>query len=432
MNSSFYVKDLLKFATPIILGHIGIMLIGVGDMFIAGQYSRECLAAIGLAISVANPIMISLLGFQFAISPVLAKKRGEGEEIRQYFFTILVYSLMVSILSCLLTILSVRFVPLFGYSQNLERIIVEYLWITAFSTFGLCLYQGCKEFFQSEEKIFWANLIALLAVVVNLFLNYHLVFGTAFLPELKEAGLAWASLLVRYFMGISLLIMCLREVKLNNKIDWSLIKELVKVGGPIVISVFFEVMAFCSVTLFIGKFAEIQTAANNITLNLASLAFMIPMSIGAALSVKVGHHWGEKKIDDIKNYAKAGLFSCLTFSVLLSCIFLIYPTFLLSLFSKDQEVLSWGVKLIFWMACFQLFDGVQVTLSGVLRGLGDTKFSSIASFIGYWLIGIPTGYVLGFKLGFEAQGFWIGLAISLMMIAVILSFVVFKKLKSLR
>lgn len=436
MNSSltrtFALKELLKFSLPIILGQIGLMLIGTGDMIIAGRYSRECLAAIGLAISIANPIQISLLGMQFSISPLLAQKRGKGENIEKYFWTVILYSLIVAVVASGLTYASYLIVPFLNYGENLNPIIIDYLIITSVSSFGLCLYQGMKEFFQSQEKTFAANLIALIAVGVNLFFNYAFVFGKYGMPMLKEEGLAWASLGVRLFMGLALLLMALKWWKHSKKIDWVFMGQLAKLGAPISLSLFLEIMAFCSVTLFVGKFAEVQTAANNLALNIGSLAFMVPLSISAAVGVKVGHAFGERNKEAILTYGQVSLFASFMFTLCMGTIFYLFPHAVMSLYTDDILVLEWAKKLLFWVACFQLFDGAQVTIAGILRGLSITRAPSIAIFIGYWIIGIPLGYYLGFFTHLEAQGFWIGLAIALAAVAIMLGGVLRKKLGEIR
>lgn len=425
-------KELLKFSLPIIIGQVGLMLINTGDMIIAGRFSRECLAAIGLAIAIANPIQISLLGMQFAISPLLAQKRGQGEKIDSYFWTVTFYSVLISLVSGILTYASVLIVPLLGYSQNLNALIYEYLIITSFSSVGLCLYQGMKEFFQSEEKTFAANAVALAGAGFNLIFNYAFVFGSWGMPELKEAGLAWASLSVRIFMGLLLFVVAFKWWKSSKKINWLFMKEMWLVGGPISISLFFEIMAFCSVTLFVGKFAEIQTAANNLALNIGSLAFMIPLSISAAVSVKVGHAFGEKDFSTIRVYSQVSLFTSFVFTACLGIIFYLFPHSIMSLYTDDVVVLDWAKKLLFWVACFQLFDGAQVTIAGILRGLSVTRPASISIFIGYWLIGLPLGYYLAFYQGLEAQGFWIGLALSLAIVSAMLAVVLKFKLGEFR
>lgn len=424
-------RQLLIFALPIIMGHVGIILIGTGDMIIAGRYSRECLAAIGLAVSVANPVQISLLGMQFAISPLLAQRRGQGKNVDDYFWTVLLYSFFVSLISFGFTFLSAGLIPYLDYGKELNAIIIDYLIITSFSSFGLCLYQGLKEFFQSHEKTFSANMIAIIAVGVNLLFNYAFVFGKFGMPNLQEAGLAWSSLGVRCFMGILLMVTAVKFWKSSKKIHWHFMRDLLKVGSPITLTLFFEIMAFCSVTLFVGKFAEIQTAANNLVLNLASLAFMVPLSISAAVSVKVGHAFGERNKHNILIFSQVSLLTSVGFAILMGCVFYFYPSPLLHLYSTDALVIDWAKKLLFWVACFQLFDGAQVTLGGILRGLSITRAPSFAVFIGYWLIGVPLGYYLGFHAGFEAQGFWIGLALSLAIVSIMLGVILKKQMKIL-
>lgn len=432
ISSKIAFKQLLVFALPIILGHLGLMLVGTGDMMIAGRYSSECLAAIGLAVAVANPIMISLLGLQFSISPLLAQKRGRGESSENYFSSVIVYSLLVSIISCILTYISSYFVHYFGYSEKITAIIVDYLRIGSFSAFSLCLYQGIKEYLQSNEKTVAANLAALIAVVVNLILNYGLVFGEFGFPELKEVGLAWASLGVRIFMSLMMVAVTWKLFKHQWRIDWKFIKDAFRLGLPIACTLFFEIMAFCSVTLFVGKFGEIQSAANNIALNIGSLAFMIPMSLGAAVSVKIGHAYGMKNIHAIRTFSKVALSVSITFNIITGAIFFIFPDVFVSLFSKESEVLSWGSRLLFYVACFQLFDGAQVTQAGILRGLSITRAASVAVFFGYWIIGIPIGYYLGFHTGLEAIGFWQGLTLSLAVVALMLSVILQRALKRIK
>lgn len=426
------LRELLKFALPIILGQVGVMLIGTGDMIIAGRYSRECLAAIGLAISIANPIQISLLGFQFATSPMLAQKRGAGESIVPYFWTTQLYGLLIATVSCVLTLLASRIVPYFNYGPTLTPIIQDYLVVTSFSSFGLCLFQGMKEFFQSQEKTFSANVIAILAVGLNLLLNYALVFGKFGLPELREVGLAYASLGVRTFMGIGLFFIAYKWFKSPKQIDWSFMGKMAKIGAPISFTLFLEIMAFCSVTLFVGKFAEVQTAANNLALNIGSLAFMIPLSISAAVSVKVGHALGERNFERINVFSKVSIITSVAFTLLMGTLFYLYPEAILSLYTDDVMVIDWAKKLLFFVACFQIFDGAQVTMSGILRGLSITRAPSVAIFIGYWIFGIPIGYYLAFNRQQEAYGFWLGLALSLAIVAVILGVMLKKQLEILK
>lgn len=166
------------------------MLIGTGDMIIASKHSTDTLAAIGTAVAVANPIMMIALGLLFGVSPLLAQKRGKGENVDKYLPSVFFLSLAIALVFTIVTILSTYIVPVLDYGPKLNGIIIEYLLISSSSMFGVCLYQGLREYLQSLEKTLAANLIALLGVVVNLYFNYGFVFGAWGLPKLDVAGLA--------------------------------------------------------------------------------------------------------------------------------------------------------------------------------------------------------------------------------------------------
>ena len=425
------LRELLIFSLPIIFGQIGLMLIGTGDMIIASKHSTDTLAAIGLAVAIANPIMMIALGLLFGVSPLLAQKRGKGENVDKYLPSVFFLSLAIALVFTIVTILSTYIVPVLDYGPKLNGIIIEYLLISSSSMFGVCLYQGLREYLQSLEKTMAANLIALLGVVVNLYFNYGFVFGAWGLPKLDVAGLAWASLGVRFFMGTALLIMITRKHKVFAKVDWGFCREVLSLSIPIALAVFFEVMAFCSVTLFVGRFGSIQTAANNLALTLGSLTFMIPLSISSAAAVKVGHAYGEKSFSHVKTYILVSLLMSQLFMLISATMYFTIPDFLLGLFTEDTQVIFWGMQLLFLVGLFQFFDGAQVILAGVLRGLSVTRPASIAIFIGYWIIGIPLGYFFAFKQGLESKGMWMGLVVSLAVVSVMLSLILKKRIKAL-
>jgi multidrug resistance protein, MATE family len=413
------LKELLKFSGPVIAGQLGLMLIGAGDIFMATQHSTTALAAIGLAVAFANPVLIVGFAFQFAISPLVAKHRGEGKDTSSLAFASIAYALMLSIPFMLLTWIVAEFVPILGYGEEMTKHVMSYVRISVWSIPGAFLYTALREWLQAHEKTFLANGISILAVPLNLLLNWLLVFGNFGFPEMGVNGLAWASLIIRWIMGVSLLIPVFPFLmKASRQINWIFLREVVQLGWPTAIAMFFEVMAFCSVTLFVGKFGEIQTAAHNLVLTLASVTFMIPMAIASAVGVKVGHAFGEKNPVALKSYAWTGLMMSIFAMSVSALVCSLIPLQLVSLFGAEQAVNTIAVSLIFWMAVFQIFDGSQVTLGAILRGLTISRPVSVIIFIGYWIIGIPMGWYLGNRMNLEAQGFWIGLAISLALVAV--------------
>jgi MATE family multidrug resistance protein len=428
MKMSKYSSELLKFAVPVIAGQLGLMLIGAGDIIIATQHSTTALAAIGLAVAFANPVLIVGFAFQFAISPIVAKYRGEGKNTDQLAFASLVYAVLLSIPFMLLTALAAELVPLLGYEPEMTSHVMSYVRISVGSIPGAFLYSALREWLQAHERTFLANFVSIVAVPLNLLLNWMFVFGEWGMPNLGIDGLAWASLSVRWFMGVALLISVLPFLRNVRQVDWGFIKEVVTLGWPTAIAMFFEVMAFCACTLFIGKFGETQTAAHNLVLTIASVTFMVPMAIASAVGVKVGHAYGEQNAQNLKGYAWMGFKMSIGFMGLSGLCAAFFPQAMIAVFGASPEVNHLTINLIFWMAIFQIFDGAQVTLGAILRGINISRPVSIIIFVGYWIIGIPAGWWMANALDMKAQGFWIGLATSLALVASGLMILTYQKI----
>ena len=198
---NFYIKDITNIAGPIILGNLGFIMIGVGDVIVAGRHSTDTLAAVSLATAIINCIMIFGIGILGSISPILSNYRGAGKEAEKYFYPSLKFA---ALLSALMSILIIMFIPLIdklGFEARLVPMIKDYFWITAFSTFGAYLHTMTKEFLQAFEIVLFPNILTVICIFVNLFLNIIFCFGTGPIPEYGAGGLAFASLLTRYIMG---------------------------------------------------------------------------------------------------------------------------------------------------------------------------------------------------------------------------------------
>jgi MATE family multidrug resistance protein len=415
------MKELVIFALPIMLGQLGLMLIGAGDMLIASRHSEITLAAIGIAVAIINPIMMIGIGLFMSISPLIAQKRGEGHDEAKWLKTILSMSLLFSIPFFLLTLGSQVIVNYLGYDEHINVLVKDYIFISAFSMPAVFIFTGLKEFTQAQEKTFIPNLISILAVFLNILLNIVLVFGWKSIPELGVNGLAYASLTVRMVMALSLLIFLFPFLRKEDKwLDKELVIQVIKLGTPLAIAIFLEVMAFCSVTLFMGKLGTTPTAAHNIILTIASITFMIPLAISSSVGVKVGFYYGEKNYLFVRLFAYASLFLSIGYMGISALILSIFPQTVLAPFGTSVEVFSIAKQMLFYAALFQLFDGAQVTLAGILRGLGITKITTFVSLFAYWFIGIPLGYYLANNTELKAVGYWFGLCLALFLVSIIL------------
>ena len=426
------IKSLSIFAFPIIMGNLGQMLIGAGDVFVAARHSAKTVAAISIGNAITATILIIGIGLLLSISPVLSKKRGEKQDIKHYFKISILYALFLSLITGIIALATVPIIPLIGFEKQLIPNIQNYIYICSFSFAGAYLYQVLKEFLQTYERVGFANAVSIIGIFLNLLLCWIFVFGKCGIPSIGVSGLAVATLIVRSLMGLSLLCYCWKYFKAEFAIDTAYLKELFRIGYPMALSLILEFSAFNAITLIAGKIGTIPVAAHNIALTLASVTFMVPLAISNALGVKVGYAYGAKNYNDIKENFFAGLAISLCFMCVFAFLYFTVPTNLIGFFSADKEIILTGSSLLFIIAIFQVFDGVQVTISGALRGLGYTKPIFATMLIGYWIIGIPIGIYLAFFKKLSIYGLWIGLALSIFVCSIVFSIFLHKKLKEIK
>ncbi len=424
-------KELLKLALPIIMGNIGIILIGAGDVYIAAKYSTDALAAISLANSMVGTIFMFGLGLMISISPILSNKRGAKKNAKKYFYPSIKFSMILATILTIVCMLIIPVVPHIGFENKLVKIIQEYIFVIAFSTFGAHLHIALKEFLQSFEIVFFPNFVTILGIFLNLGLNFIFVFGFAGIPAMGVIGLAIASVLVRMFMGISLLVYCLFLFKFKKYSDKNYYKSILKVGFPISCAIAIEVTAFNSIALLLGRVSSIYAAAQNIMFIVTSITFMLPLAISNAIAVKVGFSNGAKEINKIKRYSLSGIVISSLFMACCGCLFTIYPNSIVRIFTNDESLIRLVVPALYVAAAFQLFDGLQAVLGGIFKGLKNTKIVLIASFIGYFCVAVPLGAFLAFYYKLYLVGFWIGFVIASVSINTILIVILKKKINSI-
>lgn len=404
-----YTRNLLQIAFPIILGNIGFIMITVGDVIVAGRHSTEALAAISIATAIINCITIMGIGVLGSISPILSNYRGAGKEPEKYFYPSLKFTLTLSLIISLAIFAFIPLIDMFGFENNLVPIIKDYFFVTAFSTFGAYIHYMSKEILQAFEIVVFPNILTIISIFVNLILNIIFVFGFGPIPEMGAIGLAIASLLTRYFMGIILFIYCYKKINIKYHKDKNYYLEMLKVGLPSSFAILIEFVAFNSIVVIMGKVSGIYAAAQNIVCTITSIAFMVPLAIGNAAGVKVGFSNGAKDYLNLKKYANTALIISATFMACSAIIVAIAPGIITRLFTADLELINVCVPIIYILCFFQVFDGIQATLAGIFRGLKHTEVVMIANFVAFWLIAIPLGTILAFKFKFNLIGYWYAL-----------------------
>ena len=248
-----YYTELLILAFPILLGNMGHTLIGATDILVVARYNIDALAAITIANSIFFTIFIFGLGILVSISVILANFRGERKPTKRYLFTGMVFSLILAFIFAVISYFSKYLIDFGGFEKHLVPYIKQYISIVSFSIFGMYLFEGIKQFLQAHEIVKFPNLLLLYSVVLNLIFDVIFVFGFGPIPSMGVKGAAVATTLVRLLMGLLMLLYVIKLINFKSKIDFTYIKQMIKIGTPIGIAFLLEFLAFNIITIFVGR-----------------------------------------------------------------------------------------------------------------------------------------------------------------------------------
>ncbi len=418
----YYIKELLTIAAPIIMGNLGFILIGVGDVVIAGRHSTDTFAAISIATAIVNCILTFGFGLISSISPLLSNYRGEKKSIKKYFYPSIRFAMLLALITSLAIVAFIPVIPKMGFEAKLVPNIQDYMLITALSTFGAYLHACLKEFLQAFEIVLFPNIVTMFCVFLNVVLNLALVFGIGPIPSLGVIGLAIASLLVRYFMGFALLIYCYINMSFRNYSEKGYYGSMVKIGMPISLAVLVEFVAFNSIAIFMGRVSGVYAAAQNLVCTLTTISFMVPFAISNAIAVKVGFANGAKNLFDLKKYSLVGTVMSVAFMACSAVVFLTFSKPIVGIFTVDHKLFEIAIPVMCILGVFQIFDGLQIALAGICKGIKQTNIVLFANFVSYWCLAIPLGYTLAFHFNLNLRGFWLGLVSAAILLCVIMLF----------
>ena len=426
-----HLKETIKLAIPVAIGQLGHIMLGITDSIMVGQVGAVPLAASSLVNGIAFLIIVFGLGMTLAITPLVSIARGRGEDdqcgviLRQ---SLLVNSVVIIVLLGIILFLADMIV----YMNQEDAVAVQatsYAKIIAFSIIPFILFQVYRQFIEGLAFTKPAMYITLAANLVNVFGNWVFIYGNLGMPAYGLDGAGYATLITRSFMAATLVIYVLSAKRYKQyeptfrfrNINWHVIKELIRVGVPTGFQHFFEVGAFSFSAIMIGWLGSTQLAAHQIALSLASVSFMIILGISAAGTIRVGHAYGRKNINDVR---RSGFLTTVFAAAVMACFgvaFVIFRDRLPFIFSDDPAVIKIAASLIIVAALFQMSDGAQAAGLGILRGITDVRLPMIITFIAYWIIALPIGYILGFTFKLEVIGIWIGLSAGLTAAAIMLN-----------
>lgn len=426
-----YIKELFTLASPMIMGNLGIVLVGAGDVFVAARYSTNTLASISIANSIISAIFMFGIGLLASISPLLSNFRGEKTNIKKYFLPTINFAMILATLSFAAVLISIPFIDKLGFDKTLIPAIKDYMFICSFSVFGAFIQIALKEYLQAFEIVFFPNLLNILGVILNVYLCFVFVFGWYGLPAMGAIGLAFATLLTRSLLAIIMILYCTSFINIRKYKDFGYFINLLKIGFPIATAILLEVMAFNVITIFVGRISGNYAASQNILLTITTATFMIPMAISNAIAVKVGFANGAKNFDDLKKYSIAGVGISIGFMAICAIFFIVVPKIFVNIFTNDTALVNICVPILLLAGLFQIFDGMQVSLGGIFKGLKRTNIIMLGDFVAYWLVGLPLGFLLAFKFNLELFGFWVGLTISIFLLGISFLAILLKNFKTL-
>ena len=421
------------------LGMVGHMTVAFADNVMVGQLGAAELAAVSLGNSFFFLAMSLAIGFATAITPIVAEA-DSSKNITGVRDALKHGLILCSIMGISLYLLLMLVKPImFEMNQPIEvvKLAIPYLNFIALSIIPLTIFEALKRFSDGLSNTKYPMYATVLANVINIALNYLLIFGYYGFPKLGITGAAIGTLVSRIIMAIFLWIIFINKEKfkkyifnLNFKIiNSSIFKKIIDLGFPSALQMLFEVGIFTCAIWLSGVLGKNFQAANQIAFNLSAMTFMIGVGLNVAAMIRVGNQKGLADFVSLRRIAFSIFLLVILIEIVFAFMFFTLRDWLPTLYLdtenvakliENQEVIMIASELLIIVALFQIFDGLQVVILGALRGMQDVKIPTIMTFVAYWLIGFPTCYYLGLYTPLKSTGIWIGLLSGLASAAIML------------
>ncbi|MGE5359837.1 MAG: MATE family efflux transporter, partial [Bacteroidales bacterium] len=420
---SHEIRPMLRLAGPVVLAEIGWMAMGFVDTIIVGRLGPQAIGAVGIATALFNTLAIFGMGLVLGLETLVSHAFGARDlpGCHRALIAGLYLAACITLPMLALAAIATWSLPYWGMPPGVLALAVPYLRILMWSLIPLLLYAAFRRYLQAMGLVAAVTFALISANVVNAVANWALVFGHLGMPTLGTPGSAIATLLSRIYMAGVLLIAVLWHnsrarlglFHVSWRFDGGVIRRLARLGLPAAGQMTLELGVFSAATALAGRVNEVALAAHQVALNLAGLTFMVPLGVGSAGAVRVGHAVGRRDPAGARHAGWTAIMLGVGFMACASLAFLLVPAALVRLFTSDRAVVGVGVSLLAVAAVFQMFDGLQGVCTGVLRGLGDTHTPMLANLIGHWGLGLPVGYSLCFLAGWGVVGLWVGLSMGL-------------------
>lgn len=424
------IKQLYRLSLPLIIANVFQVGMGFVDTVMAGRISALDLAAVAMGGSLWVLVFLFMLGMFVAVSPIIAQHIGANRTDR--VASVFQNGLWIALLMAVPSVIAVRYIPGIMTWLSIDPAIIKtttaYLHAYSWGMPGIALFLALR--FTSEGLGFTRPIMVcqIIGFLLNIVGNYIFMFGHLGMPAMGAVGAGVSSAIVVWLNGLGMLWYVSRSRKY---LPYSLfsyfalprmsqIVEIAKIGFPIGIMMLMEVGMFSSISMLVGKLGVYNAAAHQIAINFASLTFMVPLGFGRAATVRVGNAIGAGDLHRARYSGLVAMGMSLVVMIFSAVVLLTVPEVIVAIYTQDAQVSEIAVQLLLIAGVFQVFDGIQVAASGALQGMKDTLRPMMMTFVAYWIIGLPSGYLFGINYGAGARGLWWGFILGLAVAATLL------------
>ncbi|SHM05210.1 MATE family efflux transporter [Mucilaginibacter sp. OK098] len=429
-----HYRDNLHLAIPVVISQVGHTLVQTSDSIIVGHFAGTVsLAAVSLANSVFIIVLVIGIGISYGSTPLIAQLNGRNdfEECGKLLSNSLFLNVVTGIILFALTALASAF--LLGHLDQTPEVVRQarpFLTLLGLSIIPMLIFNTFKQFAEGLGFTKQAMLISIWGNLLNICLGIIFVKGFFSITPMGIKGVGYSTLIDRCVMALVMGIYVFRSERFKKYLaSFSLTRisrsrglQILKIGAPVALQYTFEISAFSGAAILIGTIGYHEQAAHQVAINLASITYMMASGLSAAASIKSGNYFGAKDHQNLRHSAISSYHIVLLFMFVTAIIFTLGNHLLPWMYTSDKAVITIAAQLLIIAAFFQLFDGTQVVGLGILRGMGDVNIPTVITFLAYWVIGLPVGYLLGMPLHLGVAGIWYGLVLGLMASAILLFF----------
>jgi MATE family multidrug resistance protein len=422
------LKSLIQLATPLLVAQSLTTGTGVVDAMMSGQYSASALAAVAVGNSLWLPLYLLISGMLIATTTMVARYHGANQP--HNIVTAVQQSIWLALLLSIVTVLLLRnseaLLELAGVAPDILPMADGYLTAFSWGMPAVAIFNGLRGFTEGMGRTRPYMLSSLIAFLVNIPMNYALIYGAWGFPELGAVGCGWATAISFWVQVVMLAAFSQSTTRFEGIrlfAGWqapvfSEITRIARLGTPIAMAAFAEVTIFSLIALLVARLGTEVIAGHQIALSASHVIFMLPLALSQAVTIKVGFHLGQNNQARANQIVAVGLLAALILSMSTMSSILLFRETIISWYTRDATVELIALSLFFWMALYQLPDHLQIISNASLRAYHDTRFPMLLILIAYWGISLPLGYCLGLSDVITAQplaaeGFWIGLSIGL-------------------